>query len=151
MNDETILRVANRIAAPYGLRADFLGDAYAVGVTGDFRAYTRVIVLTGPFPGHAALASVSTAISNETGISRVGYDVTSGFAIEAQRAAHLRACTQMIADLKEGLRKRGMSEAEANVRCPECKHTVGFVADTNLAEKWVDHVLMHESGQHPPI
>lgn len=76
MTDEEILATANRIASPHGLRAEFLGETKAVGVTGDFRAYTRVLVLIGPWPGHEALAAIPNAISSETPITRVNIDIT---------------------------------------------------------------------------
>lgn len=75
VNDSEILAIANRISGRYGLKADFLGDTRSVGVGGDARTYTRVIVLEGLFPGHEALAEISTAISNQTGVNRVTFEI----------------------------------------------------------------------------
>lgn len=66
MEDSDILRVANEIAAPHGLRAELLPGVKRVGVAGDCRTYKPVVFLTGRFPGHDVLASVSTEISNRT-------------------------------------------------------------------------------------
>ncbi len=71
MTELEVLKVANEIVSPYGLRAEFLGDAYSVGVGGDSRSYTRVIVLIGSHPRNEILASLSTEIGNRTGINRI--------------------------------------------------------------------------------
>lgn len=78
MKDSEILDIANGISSLHGLRASFLGDdsAMSVGVGGDNRSYTRIIVLEGSFPGHEILADISTKISNLTGINRVTFDFT---------------------------------------------------------------------------
>ncbi len=75
MSDAEALKAANKVVAPHGLRAEFLGDSRTVGVGGDKRTYSRTIVLVGPFPGWEALASLSTKISNETGINRVTFEL----------------------------------------------------------------------------
>lgn len=78
MNDSEILDIVNGISIPHGLRASFLGDdsAMSVGVGGDNRSYTRIIVLEGSFPGHELLADISTKISNLTGVNRVTFHIT---------------------------------------------------------------------------
>lgn len=73
-HDLVILQTANEIVAASGLQAEFLGDAMAVGVVGDHRAFTRVINLSGPFPGWDHLAQLSTQISNTLPIVRVTYE-----------------------------------------------------------------------------
>lgn len=75
MSEEKILKIANEIVGPHGLRAEFLGDALSVGVGGDFRTYTRIIVLVGPHPGDEVLASLSTKISNNTNVNRVTFEL----------------------------------------------------------------------------
>ncbi len=74
MEREIMLLRANEIANPYGLTAFFLEGIVSVGVQGDQRTLTPVIVLTGPFPGHEVLAQVSTAISNAIPVNRVTYE-----------------------------------------------------------------------------
>lgn len=76
MTDDEILAKANEVANRHGLTASFLGDAKSVGVGGDFRTYTRIIVLEGPHPGDEVLAQISTEIPNVTGINRVTFDIT---------------------------------------------------------------------------
>lgn len=78
MDDDEILRTANDIAAPQGLRAEFLADpatVKSVGVGGDFRTYTPILVLIGPHPGDTILAQVATDISNRTGVNRVTFQL----------------------------------------------------------------------------
>ncbi len=75
MSEEEALEIANKIIEPHGLKAEFLGDVYSVGVGGDCRSYTRIIVLTGSYPGDEILASLSTKISNNTGINRVAFEL----------------------------------------------------------------------------
>lgn len=74
MNESDALKISNEIVKSYGLKAEFLGDFYSVGVGGDSRTYTKVIVLTGPFPGNEILASLSTQIGNKTGINRITFE-----------------------------------------------------------------------------
>ena len=64
MSKEQILAKANVISLEHGLKAEFLGDAQYVGVQGDERVYSYVIVLVGPFPGWEVLEQVSSRISN---------------------------------------------------------------------------------------
>ena len=71
MTDEEMLAIANEIANPYQLKAIFLGEACSVGVMGDGRTVTRVIVLEGPYVDQEILADISTEISNRSGINRV--------------------------------------------------------------------------------
>lgn len=77
MEYSKILYIANGFSGPYGLRANFLGDEnrMSVGVGGDNRSYTRIIVLEGSFPGWEKLADVSTKISNSTRINRVTFNI----------------------------------------------------------------------------
>lgn len=75
MEDPEVLVVANEISGRHGLRASFLEGARSVGVQGDAGSYTRVILLEGQFPGHEALAEISTEISNRTGINRITFDI----------------------------------------------------------------------------
>jgi len=77
MTDSEVLKVVGEIVNPHSLRAEFLGgeDVKSVGVGGDSRSYTRVIVLIGPHPGDEILASVATEISNRTGINRVTFEL----------------------------------------------------------------------------
>jgi phosphoribosylformylglycinamidine synthase subunit PurS len=71
-----LLEVVNEITNPHGLRAEYLPGALSVGVMGDDRTYTPVIVLVGPHPGDEILQVVSSEISNRTLINRVTYDIT---------------------------------------------------------------------------
>lgn len=78
MDNREILRIANEIVAPHGLRAEFLGDPdtmKSVGVGGDFRTYTPILVLIGPYPGHEILTQVSTDISNRAAVNRVTFQL----------------------------------------------------------------------------
>ncbi len=75
MSEAEILETANEIVRLQGLRAEFLGDTHSVGVGGDNRSYTRIIVLLGSHPGHEVLASLSTKISNDTGINRITFEL----------------------------------------------------------------------------
>ena len=45
------------------------------GTHGDEGTYTRVILLTGTYPGNELLAKASTAISNRTPVNRVAYEI----------------------------------------------------------------------------
>lgn len=72
------LAVANAIAEEYGLHAEYLShDPWlkTVGVQGDKRTYERPIMLTGPWPGHEALAECSRRISAEMPANKVVYEV----------------------------------------------------------------------------
>lgn len=75
MSETEILEAANKIVGLYGLKAEFLGNVYSVGVGGDNRTYTRTLVLMGPNPGDEILASLSTKISNTLGINRVTFEL----------------------------------------------------------------------------
>lgn len=78
MENSEILRIANEIVGPHGLRAEFPGDpetVKSVGVGGDFRTYTPVLVLIGPHPGNEILGQVSTEISNRTPVNRVTFQL----------------------------------------------------------------------------
>jgi len=74
MSRDEILAEANRIVEPFGLTAEFLGDAHSVGVGGDARTYTPVIVLVGPFPGYDVLEKIGSRIWNELNINRVTFE-----------------------------------------------------------------------------
>ena len=73
MSDINVLEVIANIVNPYGLEVEFLGSGFSVGVGGDNRTYTRIIVLSGPHPGNETLALLSTKISNLTHINRVTF------------------------------------------------------------------------------
>ena len=75
MERKEILKRANKIVAPYGLRAEILGDIHSVGVGGDTRSYTPVINLIGPHPGNEVLAQLSNKIGNELPINRVTFQL----------------------------------------------------------------------------
>ncbi|OGZ63594.1 MAG: hypothetical protein A3A98_02885 [Candidatus Staskawiczbacteria bacterium RIFCSPLOWO2_01_FULL_40_39] len=75
MSEVELLEMANKIIEPYGLRAEFLGDVHSVGVGGDCRTYTRVMVLIGSYPGNEILASLSTKLGNTTGINRITFEL----------------------------------------------------------------------------
>lgn len=77
MEDSDILRVANEIAAPHGLRAELLPGVKRVGVAGDSPTYKPVVALVGSFPGHDVLASVSTKISNRTEGCTVSFELAT--------------------------------------------------------------------------
>lgn len=70
------LETANEIVSLYGLTAEFLGKAMAVGVVGDNRAYTPVINLRGPFPGYEILAKLSNELSNSLPITKITYELS---------------------------------------------------------------------------
>jgi len=71
-----LLRQANEIVAKYGLRAEILPGAWSVGVQGDERTYTPVIIVAGKFPGHEILSEISTALTNNLKINRITYDLS---------------------------------------------------------------------------
>lgn len=75
MSEAESLAIANEIVKHYGLTAEFLGNSYSVGVGGDFRTYTRILVLIGPNPGNEVLASLSTAIGNRAGVNRITFQL----------------------------------------------------------------------------
>lgn len=81
MENSEILRIANEIVGPHGLRAEFLGnpdEVRSVGVGGDFRTYTPILVLIGLRPPNdEMLAQVSTEISNRTTVNRVTFQLRS--------------------------------------------------------------------------
>ena len=70
-----LLKKANRIVAPYGLRAEIFKGIISTGVTGDKRSRTPVINLVGLFPGYDVLTKVSNEITNslEGKINRVTF------------------------------------------------------------------------------
>ena len=72
-----ILEQINVLAAPYGLRAEYLGNFSTVGVQGDDRSYTPTVVLIGPHPGDEDLAALSRAISNNTPVNRVTFELAA--------------------------------------------------------------------------
>jgi len=75
MSDDEILMVANAIAKRYHLRAELLPGIFSVGVGGDQRTYTPVLVLIGPHPGNETLASLSTMLGNVLPVNRVTYEL----------------------------------------------------------------------------
>lgn len=75
MSEEEILRIANEIAIPYGLKAEIFPDIFSVGVQGDGRTYTPVIVLVGLFPGHDVWDYISREISSRTSVNRVTVEI----------------------------------------------------------------------------
>lgn len=74
-----VLEQANELSQPYGLRAEFVagGEIMTVGVQGDDRSYTPVIVLIGPDPGQEVLASLSTRITNALPVNRVTWELAT--------------------------------------------------------------------------
>ena len=74
METEEILIMANEIAARYGLKVEISEDVMSVGVQGDNRTYTRIIILIGKFPGYEALEAISTEITNTLEINRVLFE-----------------------------------------------------------------------------
>lgn len=78
MTEAETLQVVREIAGQYGLQADFLPGIQSVGVGGDDRTYTPVVCLVGtdPFPSHEVLATLSTLISNQTGLNRVAFQIS---------------------------------------------------------------------------
>ena len=86
MTDEqkaVALVTANELSQPHSLGAEFLGEAMSVGVGGDFRTYTPVLCLIGPWPGHEVLQKLSTKMSNITNINRVTVQIESPSATPA--------------------------------------------------------------------
>ena len=77
MTKEQILLKAEEIAARENLKVEFLGDVHSVGVGGDDRTYTPVLVLVGPFPGWDILEEISTEITNTVHVNRVTYELVS--------------------------------------------------------------------------
>jgi GMP synthase PP-ATPase subunit len=77
MCETEMLRIANEIVWPHGMTAEFLGDWMSVGVQGDNRTYTRVIVISGGNYSAELIAELSTQISNRVPVNRVTYDIMS--------------------------------------------------------------------------
>src|SRR4051812_15209104 len=77
MSDEETLKIANEIAGRHGLKAEFPPGIRSVGVGGDARNYTLVIILTGQPVSHEVLAEASTEISNLAGVMRVLIETAS--------------------------------------------------------------------------
>lgn len=77
MSEDEILRIANEVAAPHGLAAEIFSDIHSVGVRGDDRSYSPVVNLIGPFPGHNALAEISSAITSRTPVNRVTFQLAA--------------------------------------------------------------------------
>ena len=77
MSREEILLKAEEIAAREDLKVEFLEDVQSVGVGGDDRTYTPVLVLIGPFPGWDVLAKISTEITNTVHVNKVTYELAS--------------------------------------------------------------------------
>ena len=68
----------NVLAFKHGLRAEFIGDIRSVGVQGDARTYTPVVVLIGQYPGDEQLDELGRKIWNSVNVNRVAFDITSG-------------------------------------------------------------------------
>jgi hypothetical protein len=73
---DEILRQINDIVRPYWLSAEY-SEAHSVGVQGDARTYTPVIVLVGPYPGHLILRKLSNKITNNTPVNRVTFELAA--------------------------------------------------------------------------
>lgn len=71
MSEEEIIRIANEIAGPFGLKAEIFPDIYSVGVQGDEKTYLPVMNLIGPFPGNKALEKISNEITSRLPVNRV--------------------------------------------------------------------------------
>jgi GMP synthase PP-ATPase subunit len=76
MNKKEIVRQASDIAKKYNLLAELEIRVKSIGVQGDNRTVTPVIILSGPFPGYEKLEEVSTTITNSLPINRVIYDIS---------------------------------------------------------------------------
>ncbi len=72
--EERMIAAVNELVSPYGLGAEFLGQVMTVGVVGDFRAYTRVINLTGLPIHHKVLACLANDICNTFPITRITFE-----------------------------------------------------------------------------
>lgn len=78
MTNDKMLAKARELATPLGLTAEWLGNpdtVKSVGVGGDFRTYTPILVLTGAHPGDDELAALATEICNHTGVNRVTFEL----------------------------------------------------------------------------
>ncbi len=75
MSEKEVLRIANEIAAQFGLKAEIFTDTKSVGVQGDAKTYLPVINLVGPFPGHDALTKISNEITSRLPVNRVTIEI----------------------------------------------------------------------------
>ena len=75
MTEQESLAIANETVQLHGLTAEFIGEVRSVGVGGDLRTYTRIIVLIGPYPGEQVLSLLSSQIGNRTGINRITFEL----------------------------------------------------------------------------
>lgn len=82
MTNREVLEMANNIVAPHGLRAEFLEGVCSVGVGGDCRTYTGVLVLIGEYPSSDILGSLATQIGNITHINRITIELANKVIIE---------------------------------------------------------------------
>jgi len=75
-NDKRTLGKINEIVKSSGLKARYVGHFRSVGVTGDARAYSRIVCLYGErMPQHVILEELSRKISNETPVTRVVVEI----------------------------------------------------------------------------
>lgn len=77
MEEKEILKRANQIAEQHNLTAEIPEGIRSVGVGGDERSYTPVIILKlkGPFPGWDIINKISTEITNTLPINRVTLEI----------------------------------------------------------------------------
>ncbi len=65
----------NEIVAPYGLTAEIPLGINSVGVGGDERTYTPIVILIGEFPGYDVLDQLKSEICNTLPINRVTFQL----------------------------------------------------------------------------
>jgi hypothetical protein len=75
LHRQQIMLRAKPIAQAEGLQVEFLGDAESVGVQGDFRTYTDVLVLMGESEDYEMLTKLTSKIYGTLPINRVAIEL----------------------------------------------------------------------------
>ncbi|MBS3903354.1 MAG: hypothetical protein KGZ30_03225 [Anaplasmataceae bacterium] len=76
MEIEELRRQAKEIAQKHGMEAEVPEGVSSVGVGGDHRTYTPIVILSSStFPDHEALARASTEITNSLPVNRVTFEI----------------------------------------------------------------------------
>ncbi len=74
--EEEVVRIANTVVGPYGLKAEMMPKEHmARGAQGDEPTYTRMILLTGPKINQRLFMELSTRITNLVPVNKVLFEI----------------------------------------------------------------------------
>jgi len=72
-----ILNRVSEMTAPHDITVEVPLGHFSVGVQGDERTYTPIVMLKGPNPGWDVIAEISSRISNSLPVNRVTFEQQS--------------------------------------------------------------------------